>query len=47
MRVLRIAVPASEIVRSHRFYEDVLGVDADDTVPSRDDPLPRAGAAWS
>ena len=35
MRVFRIAVPASEIARSRAFYEAVLGVDADDTVPSR------------
>ena len=35
MRVFRIAVPASEIARSREFYEAVLGVDADDTVPSR------------
>jgi predicted enzyme related to lactoylglutathione lyase len=35
MRVFRIAVPASDILRSRRFYEHVLGVDADDTVPSR------------
>jgi catechol 2,3-dioxygenase-like lactoylglutathione lyase family enzyme len=35
MRVFRIAVPASDIQRSRRFYEGVLGLDADDTVPSR------------
>jgi predicted enzyme related to lactoylglutathione lyase len=35
MRVFRIAIPASDIGRSRRFYESVLGVAADDTVPSR------------
>jgi predicted enzyme related to lactoylglutathione lyase len=35
VRVFRIAVPASQIDRSREFYEVVLGVDADDTVPSR------------
>ena len=35
MRVFRIAVPASQIDRSQEFYEVVLGVEADDTVPSR------------
>ena len=35
MRVFRIAVPASQLDRSREFYEVVLGVDADDTVPSR------------
>jgi predicted enzyme related to lactoylglutathione lyase len=35
MRVFRIAIPASQIEPSRRFYEAVLGVDADDTVPSR------------
>jgi predicted enzyme related to lactoylglutathione lyase len=35
MRVFRIAIPASEIGRSRSFYESVLGVTADDTVPSR------------
>ena len=35
MRVFRIAVPASEIGRSREFYEVILGVEADDTVPSR------------
>jgi len=35
MRVFRIAVPASQIDRSREFYEIVLGVEADDTVPSR------------
>ena len=35
MRVFRIAIPASEIGRSRRFYETVLDVDADETVPSR------------
>ena len=35
MRVFRIAIPASQIDRSREFYEVVLGVEADDTVPSR------------
>ena len=35
MRVFRIAIPASQIDRSRAFYEQVLGLDADDTVPSR------------
>jgi predicted enzyme related to lactoylglutathione lyase len=35
MRVFRIAVPASRIGVSRVFYESVLGLDADDTVPSR------------
>ena len=35
MRVFRIAIPASQIDRSRAFYELVLGVEADLTVPSR------------
>ena len=35
MRVFRIAIPASEIDRSRAFYERVLALRADDTVPSR------------
>jgi predicted enzyme related to lactoylglutathione lyase len=35
VRVFRIAIPASQITRSRVFYERVLAVDADDTVPSR------------
>ena len=35
MRVFRIAIPASQIDRSREFYEVVLGVEADLTVPSR------------
>ena len=35
MRVFRIAIPASQIDRSRLFYERVLALDADDTVPSR------------
>jgi predicted enzyme related to lactoylglutathione lyase len=35
MRVFRIAIPASRIERSRAFYESVLGLEADDTVPSR------------
>ncbi len=34
-RVFRVAIPASQIGPSRRFYETVLGVDADETVPSR------------
>ena len=35
VRLFRIAVPASQIDRSRAFYEQLLGLDADDTVPSR------------
>src|SRR5437879_10509660 len=35
MRVFRIAVPASCIDESRTFYERLLALDADDTVPSR------------
>jgi predicted enzyme related to lactoylglutathione lyase len=35
MRVFRIAIPASQVGPSREFYEVLLGVDADDTVPSR------------
>ena len=35
MRVFRIAIPASQIAVSRAFYESLLGIDADDTVPSR------------
>jgi catechol 2,3-dioxygenase-like lactoylglutathione lyase family enzyme len=35
MRVFRIAIPASQIERSRAFYEGVLALEADDTVPSR------------
>lgn len=35
MRLFRIAVPASDIDRSRAFYEQVLAMPADDTVPSR------------
>jgi predicted enzyme related to lactoylglutathione lyase len=35
VRVFRIAIPASHIDRSRAFYERVLGLDVDDTVPSR------------
>jgi predicted enzyme related to lactoylglutathione lyase len=35
MRAFRLALPASDIDRSRGFYENVLGIDADDTVPSR------------
>lgn len=35
MRVFRIAVPTTLIDRSRAFYEHVLGMEADATVPSR------------
>jgi predicted enzyme related to lactoylglutathione lyase len=35
MRVFRIAIPATRIECSRLFYETLLGIDADDTVPSR------------
>ena len=35
MRVFRIAIPASRIDVSRVFYETVLGMRVDDTVPSR------------
>lgn len=35
MRVFRIAIPASRIEVSRSFYEALLGIQADDTVPSR------------
>jgi len=35
MRVFRIAIPVSQIDRSRAFYERVLAIEADDTVPSR------------
>jgi len=35
MRVFRIAIPVSRIELSRAFYEVVLGIPADDTVPSR------------
>jgi predicted enzyme related to lactoylglutathione lyase len=35
MRVFRLAIPASQIGPSRRFYEALLGLQADDTVPSR------------
>ena len=35
MRPFRIAVPASDLDRSRAFYERVLELEADDTVPSR------------
>jgi len=34
-RVFRIAIPASQIDASRDFYESVLGIEVDDTVPSR------------
>lgn len=35
MRVFRIAIPGSQVTCSRIFYETVLALDADDTVPSR------------
>jgi len=35
VRVFRVAVPASRIAESRAFYQQVLGVEPDDTVPSR------------
>ncbi len=35
IRVFRIAIPASRIDTSHAFYEALLGIQVDDTVPSR------------
>jgi predicted enzyme related to lactoylglutathione lyase len=35
VRVFRIAIPASRIDQSRAFYEHLLGMDVDDTVPSR------------
>jgi catechol 2,3-dioxygenase-like lactoylglutathione lyase family enzyme len=35
VRVFRIAIPASQIERSRAFYEHLLGLEVDDTVPSR------------
>jgi catechol 2,3-dioxygenase-like lactoylglutathione lyase family enzyme len=35
MRAFRIALPASDLDRSRAFYEQVLDLEADDTVPSR------------
>ena len=35
MRLFRLAIPASQIGRSRAFYERVLAIEADDTVPSR------------
>jgi catechol 2,3-dioxygenase-like lactoylglutathione lyase family enzyme len=35
VRAYRLALPASDLARSRAFYEEVLGMPADDTVPSR------------
>jgi catechol 2,3-dioxygenase-like lactoylglutathione lyase family enzyme len=35
MRIFRIAIQASRIDAARAFYESVLGIPADDTVPSR------------
>jgi predicted enzyme related to lactoylglutathione lyase len=35
VRVFRLAIPASQIETSRRFYETLLALEADDTVPSR------------
>lgn len=34
-RVFRIAIPVGQIDVSRAFYETLVGIDADDTVPSR------------
>jgi len=50
-RVFRVAIPVSDIDRSCDFYEAVLGVEADRTVPSRVyfhcDPVIVAVIDWS
>jgi predicted enzyme related to lactoylglutathione lyase len=35
VRVFRIAIPASQIETSRAFYEKLLGITADETVPTR------------
>ena len=35
VRIFRLALPASDHAKSRAFYEHVLGIQADDTVPSR------------
>jgi predicted enzyme related to lactoylglutathione lyase len=35
VRAFRIALPASDLALSRAFYEHVLAIEADDTVPSR------------
>ena len=35
MLLFRVAVPATDIRRARAFYESVLGMEADDTVPAR------------
>ena len=35
MRVFRVAVPTADIAKGRLFYEQVLGMEADDTVPTR------------
>ena len=35
MRVFRVAVPTQKLEAARAFYETVLGIDADDTVPTR------------
>jgi predicted enzyme related to lactoylglutathione lyase len=35
MRVFRVAIPTLDIVKGRLFYEHVLGMTADDTVPTR------------
>jgi catechol 2,3-dioxygenase-like lactoylglutathione lyase family enzyme len=35
MRAYRLAIPVSDLARSRAFYEQVLGVAVDETVPSR------------
>jgi hypothetical protein len=42
-RIFRIAAPVSRIEALREFYEEVLGIAVDDTVPSR----LGHGAAWT
>ena len=35
VRIFRVAIPVSDISASRSFYEQLLGIEADDTVPSR------------
>lgn len=35
MRLFRVVVPVRDLARSRAFYEAVLGLDVDDTVPTR------------
>ena len=35
VRIFRVAVPTLDLAKGRRFYEQVLGMEADDTVPTR------------